>query len=61
MKVWHGANYSEVYPSHRLESESEMIKNIVDIIEPNSDYSSNSRLPRFRDFLYQYNRNPQFR
>lgn len=38
-----------------------MVKNIVDIIEPNVDALSLSRqAPRFSEFLYQYNKNPGF-
>lgn len=55
-KVWHSPNFSDLEPSYRTDSEQEMVKNIVTLIESNTDnYSMPQQEPSFGNFLYRDN------
>lgn len=55
-KVWHSPNFSQLRPHVKAGSEAEMVRNIVDLIQSNTDQSSMPRQqPSFSQFLYRDN------
>lgn len=42
-KVWHSPNFSQIEPTHTTESEQEMVHNIAQMIETNTDPTSMPR------------------
>ena len=61
VKVWFHHEYDRAYPTNRIRSEQALVRNIIDLIEMNTDNRTlPAQAPSILNYIYQYSQNVGF-